>query len=82
MNFPSHCPHCGVLLDDGDIFEYFLKEYGDTEKALEEAAEYGWEKDKPCQFSRIVGMYDWDTDRIGGYFCSDCGKRIEIGKEV
>jgi len=41
------CRHCNANLDDGDIYEYFLSEYNDHDKALLSASSYGWtETDK------------------------------------
>lgn len=75
---PKNCPHCKALLDDGDIYERFLKEYeGDEGKALETAECYGWTKEKPRRFSRAVGYYSMETDRTEFYFCPDCKMKID-----
>ena len=75
---PKNCPHCNALLDDGDIYDRFLKEYGgDEEKALETAECYGWSKENPHRFSRAIGYYSLETDRTEFYFCPDCKMKID-----
>lgn len=73
----KNCPHCRTLLDKEDIYEYFLEECGDPEKALETARLYGWGKDSPCCFSRTVGVYDYTKDITTHFLCPDCNKIIE-----
>jgi len=73
---PKNCPHCNALLDDGDIYEHYLKEYGDEKKALETAGDFGWTKEDPHHFSRIMGIYSYVTDRCESWECPDCKKEI------
>lgn len=82
MNHPSHCPHCNSLLDDGDVYEHFLEKYNDHEEALESAAFYGWSKEEPARFSRIVGVYCLERDRTTHFECPDCKGIIQRDSSV
>ena len=74
---PLKCPHCKESLDDGDIYDTFLVKYGgDEEKALEVAGYYGWTKDNPKRFSKILGIYSLEKDCIEFWQCPFCEKEI------
>ena len=81
MNHPTNCPHCNAVLDNGDIYDCFLKTLKGEEnaeaKAREMADHYGANPENPRRFSRIVGVYDWNLDRTVYYECPDCKERIE-----
>ena len=75
MSEHGHCPHCGVDLDGGSIYEHFLKEYnGDEERALHTAEMYGATK-TTGQWGRQLAIYDRDKDRTVAYECPDCKQR-------
>lgn len=64
------CQHCGANLDEGDILEYFLLEYGNVLKAREKAAQYGWTETNKKHFNRTVIV---QPDRGLQYsICPDC----------
>jgi hypothetical protein len=65
-------------LDDGDIYEHFLKEGKSEEEALELAEGYGWTTEDRHRFSRIVGMYDIGEDRVTHHKCPECKKTIDL----
>ena len=71
MSEHGHCPNCGTDLDGGSIYEHFLKEYGDEQKALETAKMYGATKETG-QWGRQIGIYDTDLDRTVEHKCPDC----------
>lgn len=71
------CPHCGFELDGGDIFEFFLtKNNGNKDLALEDAASFGWSDTNFKRFTRTVGLYDMDLDRVIAYYCPNCDKEL------
>jgi hypothetical protein len=81
-DFQGACPECGTNWNNGDIVEVFTKMRADgddfwkdkTDEEIEKHANnYGWTKEKPKCFSRIVGV------EIRGYYdgvaywsCPDC----------
>jgi hypothetical protein len=69
---PKECPNCNAQFEKDDIYEVFLKKYGDEKKALEVAALYGWTKENPCKFSRVIGVYCYVKDRTTHWKCPDC----------
>ena len=84
LNYPKaskgNCPKCGFLLDGGDIFETFkkMKTDGDphykdkTDKEIKEvAAMYGWSKENPKRFSKIIGI-EIGHDEISYWKCPSC----------
>jgi len=71
MSEQGYCPNCGVDLDGGSIYEHFLKEYGDEQKALKTAKAYGADKDHG-QWGRAIGLYDIHLDRTVAHKCPDC----------
>lgn len=75
---PLRCPHCGFDLDDGDIYERLLAEYiGDEAKALESAGYFGWSKENPRRFSKIIGIYSLESDCTESWRCPSCEKKID-----
>jgi hypothetical protein len=74
---PKYCPSCNASFETDDVYEYFLKEYGDEEKAMESAKMFGWEKERPCSFSRCIGLYDYTKDKTTHWECPDCKHRWE-----
>lgn len=65
------CPKCKSNLEGGLIYEHFLQEYGDENKALEIAALYGATKTEG-RWGREIGIYCLDRDRTVAYKCPDC----------
>ncbi len=76
MRHVSHCPHCKSLLDGKDIYQCFFDDYQDKAKALDYASSYGWTKERPTCFSRLIGVYDMEQDRTTHYECPDCKEKI------
>lgn len=74
---PKSCPNCKSNLESQDIYEYYLNEYKDGIKALESASFYGWKPEKPCCFSRCIGIYDMDRDVTSHWQCPDCKHKWE-----
>lgn len=75
---PTHCPHCNYLLDDGDIYERMLEMLMDEGAAARVAESYGWSKENPLRFSKIMGIYSWEYDRITHHECPECRERINL----
>lgn len=76
-NDHGQCLHCGVELNGEWIYDYFLKEYGDTVEALSAASMYG-AKNGYGRFSRAIYMkgYDESYNKLLPYFkCPDCGEK-------
>lgn len=76
------CPHCGMELDDGDIYEkirnsYFYKENMD-EEVIQIAHQYGWTQQNQKRFSKKVIIQP-----IGGGTsyakCPHCNTKILSG---
>lgn len=67
------CQHCGANLDEGDILEHFLLEYGDYTKAIETAMLYGWTESNKLHFSRSIII---QPEKGSQYtICPDCEKK-------
>ncbi len=69
-----YCNICGADWDDGDIKEAFVKQ-GNSEDEAEKIARayYGWTKEIPTRFSRLVGIEDSTIyDGISYWQCPDC----------
>lgn len=67
------CQHCGSDLDGGDIFKYFLLEYGDELKARETAAKYGWTETNKKHFNRCVIVQPYGGSQYT--MCPDCKQK-------
>ena len=68
------CQHCDANLDEGDIFEHFLLEYGgDYTKARETAILYGWTEINRLHFDRSI-IVQTDND-LQYTICPDCEKK-------
>lgn len=77
MNHPANCPHCGVLLDDGDVLEVLSAMDAYKTRSARDAAEcYGWTPETPVRFSRVIGIYNTDRDCTTHYICPDCKRKI------
>lgn len=77
--YPKKCPNCKINLEGEDIYLYFLREYaGDRARALDAAADYGWTKEKPCNFSKVIAVYDMEADRTMAYECPECHKILDL----
>jgi hypothetical protein len=73
---PHECPHCHSNLDGGDIYDKFIELGYGEQRALEAATHFGWTKDNPKRFSRVLGQYDITEDRVMSYSCPFC--QLEI----
>lgn len=63
------CPECGTDWHDKAIPEHLLQEgwYG------------AWDGVTPRYYSRVIGIYDWNTDRTVAWRCPDCEKEWPRG---
>lgn len=71
------CPSCKESWDDGDIFETFRKaeHYKNlTDAEIEEkASSYGWSKENPQHFSKLIGIEVMGKyDGISYWKCPHC----------
>lgn len=66
------CQHCKADLDEGDILEHFLLEYGDYTKAIETARLYGWSEANKKHFIRSLIVQDNKGPQYT--ICPDCEK--------
>jgi hypothetical protein len=74
------CQHCSANLDEGDIFEHFLLEYGDYSKAFETARSYGWTETNKLHFTRSIIV---QPDKGLQYtVCPDCNTSCPLPKKV
>jgi len=64
------CRHCGADLDQGDVFDFFMKEYGDKKKALENAGHYGWTPTNRVHFKRSLIIQPSEGPQY--VICPDC----------
>lgn len=69
---PEHgnCPHCGVSLDGGGIWQYFFDKTGHEEDADGIAQKYGATRDKG-RWGREIGIEE--NDQVRRWKCPDCG---------
>ena len=66
------CPNCNSNLEGGLIFDTFMEQYGDEDKALETAAMYGATKTEG-HWGREIGIeIPGGYDGISYYKCPDC----------
>ncbi len=72
------CPKCNSNLEGGLIFDTFMEQYGDEQKALEAADAYGATKTEG-KWGRKIGLYSLAEDRTVAWRCPDCGH--EWGRE-
>jgi len=76
------CPACGTNWNAGDIFETFkqMRAAGDsfyvnkTDEEIEEiAGQYGWTRENPVSFSRLIGVeIRGEYDGVSYWRCPDC----------
>ncbi|MCK5021079.1 MAG: hypothetical protein KAS32_28975 [Candidatus Peribacteraceae bacterium] len=72
MSTVKICPNCKVSLEEGLIYDHFLKEYGgDEERALKTASMYG-ATEIEGRWGRAIGLYDLELDRTTRWECPDC----------
>lgn len=71
---PDECPDCRADLDGGSIWERFMAKHGNEADADRSAAMYGATRTEG-RFSRRIGVYDLDKDRVTAQSCPDCGHR-------
>jgi hypothetical protein len=67
------CQHCGADLDEGDIFEYFFKEYNNHTEALKIAGYYGWCETNKKHFNRSIIIQPNKKPQYT--ICPDCEKK-------
>lgn len=76
MNHPTHCPKCDCLLDQGDVYEYFLEHSGDPVAAMHSAEMFSWSEETPVRFSRVVAIYCIERDATTHYECPECRNEV------
>lgn len=69
----GNCPHCGVNLNGGLIYDTFMEKYGNHEEALRAAEMYGATQTEGM-WGREIAIYDFMKDKTVAYKCPDCGK--------
>ena len=74
------CQYCKADLDEGDILEYFLLEYGDYTKARATAGLYGWTETNKTHFARSIII---QTNNDYQYtICPDCEKHDPLPQKL
>lgn len=71
MNKHGGCPHCGVDLNGGSIWQTFFEKYGSEVEADRISAMYGATREKG-QWSRAIAVYSLETDKTVAWQCPDC----------
>lgn len=73
-NINGYCPHCNADLDGENIIEIFLSKGYSEEEAEQLARHYsGWNiHGKDNRFSRLIGIYSVESDRVTEWKCPDC----------
>jgi hypothetical protein len=66
------CKHCKTNLDDGDILEYFVLEYGNYTKALEVANKYGWSETNKLHFTWVITIQPDNSSQYN--ICPECNQ--------
>ena len=74
------CKHCGVNLDDGDIFEHFLVKYMNYTKALNAAKQYGWSETNKIHFNRSVIVQPDNSPQY--VICPHCKNKSPFKNEM
>lgn len=69
----DNCPHCGISLNGGSIWEHFYRETGSLSEADRIASMYGATRENGMSWRREIGIYDIDDDTTVAYKCPDCG---------
>lgn len=74
----QECPVCGANWNAGDIYEVLRNHDGykgwTNEKILEAASHYGWSKENPKHFTRLIGIEILGQyDGVSIWRCPDCG---------
>lgn len=49
-----NCQHCQAELDNGDVFEFFLKQTKDADLAEKNAKLYGWTETNRIHFQKAI----------------------------
>jgi hypothetical protein len=71
-----NCPSCNESLEGELIYEHFLAQYGDEEKALKTAEMYGATK-TTGRWGLAIGIYDMEQDRTVAWRCPFCQHQWE-----
>jgi hypothetical protein len=81
-DFQDLCPHCDYNLDDGDIYEKMKDAYPDKpeEVVLQYCNDFGWTPENKKRFSKKVGVYSMERDRVLYYECPECKGRVKKTK--
>ena len=76
-NNHGHCVHCGYDLTGDSIYETFLKQYGDENKALEVSEMFGATKESGRWGKAVyVKLYDEDFNKLTPYYqCPSCREK-------
>ena len=73
------CQHCGANLSRGDIYEHFLQQTGDPKEALQTANMYGWSKEDPKHFLRVIIVQPNHKPQYE--LCPDCNEKWPLRKK-
>jgi len=72
------CQHCGADLDEGDIYDFFLKKNNDPLEALKIAGYYGWSETNKVHFNRSIII---QSEKCPQYMiCPDCEEKDPFPK--
>lgn len=69
------CPHCDIdWEEEKNIYEFFLKQYQDKEKASNAAKSYGCTKENPISFGKnVIGIeIEGQYDGVSQWECQSC----------
>jgi hypothetical protein len=76
----KHCPECNITWEQEEtIYEFFLNQHGDKEKAMKTASLYGHTEEDPKHFSiNVVGVEDPSKyDGVSYYKCTNCQRLFD-----
>ena len=76
----KNCPECNITWEQGEtIYEFFLNQHGDKERAMETASHYGHTEEDPKHFSiNVVGVEDPSKyDGVSFWLCTNCQRLFD-----
>jgi len=76
----KHCPECNITWEQEEtIYEFFLNQHGDKEKAMKTASLYGHTEEDPKHFSiNVVGVEDPSKyDGVSFWLCTNCQRLFD-----
>lgn len=77
----DNCPKCGTQWKGEDIFQYFLNKSNEPdnyysgkteEEIVEVASHYGYTKEKPVYWNKLIGVETDDYDGVSIWRCPEC----------